>query len=157
MIKLTSLMQYSKPLTQLLVSLPTGSWNRTNALAATLPPLNIDTDTRSILARWTMDVIDTLVNALESKSKTILRPKSAMAANLFILNNLSEIEKRVRSDRIMQNVVGTIGAAEKERNTSKRTSRGSSGSSTSTLFSMPKAFEKAKRAGLDGFPFFRRS
>lgn len=99
-----------------------------------------------------MDVIDTLISFLESKSRTLLRPKSAMAANLFILNNLSEIEKNVRQNSMMQNVIGSIGAAEKERdNLGKRASRSSVGSQLPTsLFSMPKSFEKAKRAGLDG-------
>ena len=71
-----------------------------------------------------------------------------MAANLFMLNNLSEIEKRVRSDGILQNVIGSIGAAERERDTVGK--RGSRGSGSMTLFNMPKSFEKAKRAGLDG-------
>jgi hypothetical protein len=76
-----------------------------------------------------------------------------MAANLFLLNNLSEVEKRVRGDRMMANVVGSIGVAEREREGSKRGSRGSSGSGVGTggtVFAMPKSFEKAKRAGLDG-------
>ena len=134
------------------MSLPAGKWNMQDPLPpATIPPLNLDTDSRAILARWIMDVIDTLTSVLETKAKTLLRPKSAMAANLFILNNLSEIEKRVRSDRMMQNIIGSIGAAERERDAAKRTSRGSSGSNPSSgSFSMPKSFEKAKRAGLDG-------
>jgi len=76
-----------------------------------------------------------------------------MAANLFILNNLSEVEKRVRGERLLANVVGSIGVAEREREGSKRGSRGSSGSSAGiggNVFAMPKSFEKAKRAGLDG-------
>ena len=98
-----------------------------------------------------MDVVETLITVLESKAKTLLRPKSSLAASLFILNNLSEIEKRVRGDRMMQNVIGSIGAAEKERDASKRGSRGSTGSNPAvSVFSMPKSFEKAKRAGLDG-------
>lgn len=148
MTKLTSLMQYSKPLVQLLQSLPSGSWNRSSSLQTTLPPLNLDTDPRALIARWTMDVIEQLITILETKSRSLLRPKSPMAANLFMLNNLSEIEKRVRSDGILQNVVGSIGAAEKERDTVGK--RGSRGSGAMTLFSMPKSFEKAKRTGLDG-------
>jgi Exo70 exocyst complex subunit len=98
-----------------------------------------------------MDVIDALTSVLESKSKTLLRPKSSLAASLFILNNLSEVEKRVRADRMLQNVIGSIGAAEKERDQSKRGSRTSTGSNpAASAFSMPKSFEKAKRAGLDG-------
>jgi len=103
-----------------------------------------------------MDVIDTLTAFLDTKAKTLLRGRSPMAANLFLLNNLSEVEKRVRSDRMMANVVGSIGIAEREREQSKRASRGSSGSgagaagNSSTAFAMPKSFEKAKRAGLDG-------
>lgn len=153
MTRLTNLIQYSKPLTQLLVSLPSGTWNRQNSLpTSTLPPLShLDTDSRAILARWTMDVIDALISVLETKSKTLLRPKSSLAASLFILNNLSEVEKRVRADRMLQNVIGSIGAAEKERDLSKRGSRSSTGSNpASGAFSMPKSFEKAKRAGLDG-------
>lgn len=153
MTKLTILVQYSKPLTQLLMSLPSGSWNRADSYtsAATLPQLNFETDSRAILARWTMDVIDTLVSVLEAKAKTLLRPKSAMATNLFMLNNLSEIEKRVRSDRMISTIVGSISAAEKEKEAAKRSSRVSSGSSASLgSFSMPKSFDKAKRAGLDG-------
>ena len=74
-----------------------------------------------------------------------------MAANLFVLNNLSEIEKRIRKDGILQNVIGSIGSAEKGRDfVGKRGSRGSGGSNSMTLFSMPKSFDKAKRAGLDG-------
>lgn len=138
------------------MSLPSGSWNRSNSLPqSTLPPLNLDTDSRAILARWAMDVIETLITVLESKSKTLLKPKSSLAASLFILNNLSEVEKRVRSDRMMQNVIGSIGAAEKERDANKRGSRGSTGSNPAgSVFSMPKSFEKAKRAGLDGMPCF---
>jgi len=154
MTKLSSLMTYSKPLTQLLMSLPSGSWNRSSSLPNTaLPPLNLDTDSRAILARWTTDVIDTLLSTLDIKAKALLRGRSPMAANLFLLNNLSEVEKRVRGDRMMANVVGSIGVAEREREGSKRGSRGSSGSGVGTggtVFAMPKSFEKAKRAGLDG-------
>lgn len=153
--KLSSLMQFSKPLTQLLMSLPSGSWNRTNSgPTITLPALSVDTDSRAILARWTMDVIDALITLLETKSRSILRPKSPMAASLFVLNNLSDIEKRVRRDQLMQNVIGSISTAEKEKDASvKRSSRGSTGSNlSSSLFSMPKSFEKAKRTGLDGKP-----
>jgi len=152
MTKLTSLMQYSKPLTQLLQSLPSGSWNRSSSLpATTLPPLSLDTDPRAILARWTIDVIDQLTTLLETKSRSLLRPKSPMTAYLFILNNLSEIERRVRDDGILQNVIGSIGTAEKERDSvGRRGSRGSWGSNSMNLFSMPKSFDKAKRAGLDG-------
>jgi Exo70 exocyst complex subunit len=110
--------------------------------------LDSEPDIRGTLARWTIEVIDTLVNIIETKSRAILRPKSSMAANLFILNNLSEIEKRARNDRALSSVVGSVGAAEKEKG--RRTSRGSSGSSSTALFSMPKSFEKAKKAGLDG-------
>src|ERR1700721_1850557 len=60
MTRLSSLIQFSKPLTQLLMSLPSGSWNRSSSLpTSTLPPLNLDTDSRAILTRWTMDVIET--------------------------------------------------------------------------------------------------
>jgi hypothetical protein len=151
MTKLTSLMQYSKSLTQLLQSFPSGNWNRSSSLpATTLPPLNLDNDSRAIIARWTLDVIEQLITILETKSRSLLRPKSSMAANLFILNNLSEIEKRIRKDAILQNVIGSIGAAEKERGfVGKRGSRDSGGNFTN-LFSMPKSFDKAKRAGLDG-------
>src|SRR5579859_1829853 len=155
MTRLANLVQYSKPLTQLLVSLPSGTWNRQTPLpTTTLPALStLDPDARAILARWTMDVIDTLTSVLETKSKTLLRPKSSLAASLFILNNLSEVEKRVRADRMLQNIIGSIGAAEKERDLSKRGSRSSSGSNPAgSAFSMPKSFEKAKRAGLDGIP-----
>ena len=69
---------------------------------------------------------------------------------------------------MMANVVGSIGAAEREREQTKRVSRGSSGSGVgstggSSAFAMPKSFEKAKRAGLDGtapcspLPCFRYS
>ena len=155
MTKLSGLMVYSKPLTQLLMSLPSGSWNRSNSLpTSTLPPLNLDVDSRVVLARWTMDVVDTLVITLENKSKSLLRPKSNLTHSLFILNNLSEIEKRVRQDRMLANVIGSIGAAEKERDMqNKRSSnRSSSGSGTGQgTFSMPKNFEKVKRSGLDGY------
>src|SRR5271154_5174453 len=154
MTKLSSLMTYSKPLTQLLMSLPSGSWNRSSSLPNTaLPPLNLDTDSRAILARWTADVIDTLLSTLDIKAKTLLRGRSPMAANLFLLNNLSEVEKRVRGDRMMANVVGSIGVAEREREGSKGGGGGSGGSGVTpggTVFAMPKSFEKAKRAGLDG-------
>lgn len=148
MTKVTSLMAFSKPLVQLLMSIPTSS----SQSSTTLPPLNLDTDSHAILARWTMEVIDTLTNILEAKAKIFLRPRSAMAANLFILNNLSDIEKRVRKNSILQSVIGSIGTAEKEKDSFKRTSRGSSGGNLagSNLFSMPRSFEKAKRAGLDG-------
>jgi len=99
-----------------------------------------------------MDVIDQLASVLVTKSRSLLRPKSPMTANLFILNNLSEIEKRIRKDSMLQTVIGSIGATEKERDTvGKRGSRGSGeNNNTMNLFSMPKSFEKAKRAGLDG-------
>jgi Exo70 exocyst complex subunit len=98
-----------------------------------------------------MDVINTLITVLETKSKALLRPKSSLSASLFVLNNLSELEKRVRADRMMQNVIGSISVAERERDQSKRSSRSSSGSGPASVsFSMPKSFEKAKRAGLDG-------
>jgi Exo70 exocyst complex subunit len=146
-------MQFSKPLTQLLMSLPSGSWNRTNSGSTiTLPSLNLDADSQAILAKWTMDIIDTLIILLETKSRSILRPKSPMAANLFVLNNLSDIEKRVRRDQTMQNVIGSISTAEKEKEALvKRSSRGSTGSNLSaSLFNMPKSFEKARRGALDG-------
>lgn len=157
MTKLTNLIQYSKPLTQLLQSLPSGSWNRSSSLQTTLPPLDLDTDSRVILARWSIDVIEQLTTLLETKSRSLLRPKSPMAANLFMLNNLSEIEDRVRNDGMLQNVIGSIGAGEKGRDTvGKRGSRGSGGINGLNIFSMPKSFGKAKRAGLDGKTLLKR-
>ena len=142
------------------MSLPSGSWNRSSSSLAdptvSLPLLNLngDTDSRALLARWAMDVIDTLVGVLEIKAKTLLRPKSPLAASLFILNNVSEIEKRVKGDRILQNVIGSLTAAEREKDAAKRGSRGSIGSNSSiNIFAMPKSFEKTKRAGLDGMLF----
>jgi Exo70 exocyst complex subunit len=162
MTKLTNLMQFSKSLALLLASLPSGSWNRSSTSVSTsssLPPLNLDSDadSRAILGRWAMDLIDTLVGILEQKAKTQLRPRSSLAASLFILNNLSEIEKRVRADRVLQNVIGSLTSAEREKDVSRRISRGSSGSNSSlTAFAMPRSFEKAKRAGLDGMIRFWR-
>jgi len=160
MTKLSNLIQFSKPLTQLLTSLPSGSWNRSppaNPVPGTqLPPLNLDSsDSRAVLARWTMDVIETLVSVLETKARVLLRPKSGMAASLFVLNNLSEVEKRVRGDKMMMGIVAAVAAEERGREREgKRGSRVSSGSGVNQVgsFSMPKSFEKAKRAGLDGKP-----
>src|SRR5579862_9672510 len=149
MTRLSSLLRYSVPLTQLLLSLPSGSWNRASTTPGpVLPQITSDADSRTVLGRWTIDVIETLVSVLEQKSRTQLRPRSPMAAHLFILNNLSEIEKRVRTDRTMQSIVGGITSVEKEQ--SKRGSRSSSGSNHVQTFSMPKSFEKVKRGGLDG-------
>ena len=147
MTKLTNLMTYSKPLTQLLLSLPSSSWNQQPALG----PLPHEQDPRIVLGRWITDVIDTLTTLLDAKARALLRPRSSMASNLFLLNNLSEVEKRVRKSSLMTSVVGSISAAERERDgVGKRGSRGSSGSGGVAVFTMPKAFEKAKRAGLDG-------
>jgi len=147
MTKLTNLMTYSEPLTQLLLSLPSSSWNQ----QPTLGPLPHEQDPRIVLGRWTIDVIDTLTALLDAKARALLRPRSSMASNLFLLNNLSEVEKRVRKSSLMASVVGSISAAERERDVAgKRGSRGSSGSGATAVFTMPKGFEKAKRGGLDG-------
>jgi hypothetical protein len=149
MTKLTNLIQYSRSLTQLLISLPSSSWNLSTQ--PSLGPLPHEQDARTVLGRWMLDVIDTLTTILDQKSRALLRPR--IASNLFILNNLSEVEKRVRKSSLMASVLGSIAGAEKEREgAAKRGSRGSSGSSGGTVFSMPKSFEKAKRAGLDGIP-----
>jgi hypothetical protein len=149
MTKLTNLMTFSKPLTQLLLSLPSSSWNLSTQ--PSLGPLPHEQDSLIVLGRWTVNVIDTLTTLLDAKARTLLRPRSTMAANLFILNNLSEVEKRVRKDSLMASVVGSIASAEREQEgPGRRGSRGSSESGGGTVFSMPKAFEKAKRAGLDG-------
>lgn len=52
----------------------------------------------------------------------------------------------------MQGIIGSVTAAEKEREASKRGSRSSSGSTpvTAQTFVMPRSFEKVKRGGLDG-------
>jgi hypothetical protein len=102
-----------------------------------------------VLARWVIAVLDTLSSVLKSKSRTFLRPKSVLAENLFILNNLSEAEHLVRGDKRMQGIISCVTSLERE---NKRSSRGSQGSANpvAATFSMPKTFEKAKRAGLDG-------
>jgi len=116
--------------------------------------VTVDADTRTVLARWTINVLDTLVAVLDQKSKSLLRSKSAMAAHLFVLNNLSEIEKRVRNDRTMQSIIGSVTAVEREQN--KRGSRTSSGSNALQTFSMPRSFEKVKRSGLDGSSLWKK-
>ena len=83
MTKLTSLMQYSKPLTQLLQSLPSGSWNRSSSLQTTLPPLNLDTDPRALIARWTMDVIEQLTT-IPRNQITIPPPSKIFYGSKFV-------------------------------------------------------------------------
>jgi Exo70 exocyst complex subunit C-terminal len=135
MTKLGSLVTFRQPVTALLLSLPSSSWNR--AAGSDDPSL--------VLSRWTTDVLSTLVTTLDTKSRSLLRPRSAFASNLFLLNNLSEAEKRVRADRTLQTVIGVLSATEKE------TKRGSMIEVAGQAgFVMPKAFEKVKRAGLDG-------
>jgi hypothetical protein len=148
MTRLSNLLQHSSALSELLMSLPSGSWNRSTIPGTPGSAVTVDVDSRTILARWTIDVLDTLIVVLDQKSKAILRPKSAMASHLFILNNLSEVEKRVRNDRTMQTVIGSVTSTEKEQ--AKRGSRLSSGSNALQMFSMPRSFEKVKRSGLDG-------
>jgi exocyst complex component 7 len=98
MTRLQTMTAYTSPLTTIMVALGDGNWSPTST--STNPRnstkgFDVGADGRQLLAHYCSDTIDTLLQSLENKARTILKGKSLLG--VFIANNVAVIESMIRS------------------------------------------------------------
>ncbi|KAI9763140.1 MAG: exocyst complex component exo70 [Geoglossum simile] len=98
MTRLQTMTAYTSPLTTIMVALGDGNWSLTSS--STNPRnsakgFDVGADGRQLLAHYCSDTIDTLLQGLENKARTILKGKSLLG--VFIANNIAVVESMIRS------------------------------------------------------------
>lgn len=103
--RLRAMTTYPAPLGSIMSSVGDGNWTSTssNTSSASLPTLkSLDTrsDSGSLLAHYVADSIDALLTNLELRSKVL--HKSSKITGIFMLNNLSIIDRHIRTSSLTQ-------------------------------------------------------
>ncbi|KAI9799568.1 MAG: hypothetical protein M1825_004494 [Sarcosagium campestre] len=97
---LQNMADYPQPLAAVMISLGDGNWSNSKSFSGggnTTIPKNFDVgaDGRQLLAHYTIDTIDALLNALEAKGRSLLKNKSV--AGVFLANNVAVVDRMLRS------------------------------------------------------------
>ncbi|KAL8811396.1 MAG: hypothetical protein Q9223_001790 [Gallowayella weberi] len=102
MIRMQTLITYPQSLASIMASLGDGNWQSlasANSTSSTsLPSLasfDVGADSSQLLAHYIMDTIETLLTALDSKARALLKGK--FIAGVFIANNVALIDRLIRS------------------------------------------------------------
>lgn len=104
MARLQNMPDFVRPLSSVLVSLGDGNWSarsssdQSSASAARKPSFDVGADGQPLLAHYCLDTIDTLLQNLEAKARTLLKHKSVMGA--FLANNVAVVERAVRTSEL---------------------------------------------------------
>ncbi|KAF2098524.1 hypothetical protein NA57DRAFT_38966 [Rhizodiscina lignyota] len=102
MSRLQTMTAYLQPLSSLLTSLGKGGWatsptGSTTSLP-TLDSFDVGADGRQLFAAYAVDMLDSLVNALDNKGRALLKNKSVQG--VFLMNNVAIIERMIRNSEL---------------------------------------------------------
>lgn len=92
---LGALVLYSTSLSSILTSIGDGNWKRGNVQASN-PALDVGADGPTLIAHYMLDVIEALMNALDTRAKGFHRTKAAHG--VFIANAMSVVERSIRGN-----------------------------------------------------------
>jgi exocyst complex protein 7 len=110
MTRLQAMTNYLAPLLSLMTSLGPGGWsaNASNGSSASLPTLksfDVGADGNKLFVDYASDAIDTLLQNLESKARSLLKGKNLQG--VFIANNVAIIARMIRSSEL-QSLLGSL-------------------------------------------------
>ncbi|KAK3076669.1 hypothetical protein LTS18_012388 [Coniosporium uncinatum] len=103
MIKLQSLSAYLSPLASIMTSIGDGGWSTSSPAGSTtsLPSsksFDVGADGRKLFANYATDMLETLVHTLDTKSRAMMKSRSA--AGVFMGNNIAIIDRMIRSSEL---------------------------------------------------------
>ncbi|KAK5109646.1 hypothetical protein LTR62_006883 [Meristemomyces frigidus] len=114
MVRLQLMTSYLSPLSSIMRSLGDGNWKAMPSSAAnsttsipTLKSFDVGADGKQLFAHYASDVIETLLNALSSRSLTLLRGKSLQA--VFLANNVTIITRMIAASDLNDLVAPSVG------------------------------------------------
>ncbi|RDW90438.1 EXO70 family protein [Aspergillus mulundensis] len=100
---LIELTGYQKPLASILTSLGDGNWRSTSASMNT--PLDVNPDSDALFSHFVLDVIETLLIALESRSRNLHRTKAVQG--VFLSNVFCLVDRAIRSSPELAKLLGS--------------------------------------------------
>lgn len=117
MIRLQAMTSYSKPLASIMTSVGDGNWTTqpstgSSTSTITLKSIDVGADGRQLLANYVTDTIDILLSNLETKARVLLKGKSVLG--VFIANNVSVVDRMVRSSELYSLLSASSSAARLE-------------------------------------------
>ena len=95
--RLQEMTNYLEPLSSILASLGEGGWNSGTASNSSAT-LDVGPDSLKLFAQYASDTVDTLLQNLMAKSKSLLKSKSIQG--VFVANNIAIIMRIIRSSEL---------------------------------------------------------
>ncbi|KAI9894043.1 MAG: exocyst complex component exo70 [Vezdaea aestivalis] len=107
--RLQTMPLYLAPLTTVLVSLGDGNWSSASSARSASPAssthsgstakgFDVGADGTKLLAHYCLDTIETLLQNVESKSRTMLKGKGLLA--VFLANNVALVDRAIRTSEL---------------------------------------------------------
>lgn len=98
------------PLSSVLISLGDGGWSSPGASASsrsipTLGSFDVGADGKRLFEHYAVDMIEVLLNNLELRSKMLLKDRAVQC--VFMANNVSIIERMIRSSELQPLLIGS--------------------------------------------------
>ncbi|KAK5806100.1 hypothetical protein VI817_000358 [Penicillium citrinum] len=103
MSSLTTLTSYSGPLASILTSLGDGNW-RSKSSTAGAAPLDVGPDSGTLFSHFILDMIETLMKALEDRGKVIHRSKATLG--VFLSNVFCIVDRSIRQSPELARYLG---------------------------------------------------
>ncbi|EEH35775.1 exocyst complex protein exo70 [Paracoccidioides lutzii Pb01] len=103
MSSLSTLTAYSKPLASILTSLGDGNWKPSSKFKIT--PLDVSPDSFTLLSHFILDMIETLLSALEARARVFHRPKPILGA--FLANVMCVVDRSIRNSSELSHYLST--------------------------------------------------
>ncbi|KAJ5646016.1 hypothetical protein N7490_002388 [Penicillium lividum] len=100
---LATLTGYSGPLASILTSLGDGNWRSKSSTAGTAP-LDVGPDSGTLFSHFILDMIESLMTALEARGRTFHRSKAALG--VFLSNVFCIVDRSIRSSPELARYLG---------------------------------------------------
>ncbi|KAI1921613.1 exocyst complex component exo70 [Ophidiomyces ophidiicola] len=100
---LATLTAYSAPLASILTSLGDGNWKP--AGSNTNAPLDVNPDSSTILSHFILDMVETLLSALDLRARSLLRSKSTIG--VFLANCVCVVDRSIRNSSELSRYLST--------------------------------------------------
>jgi exocyst complex protein 7 len=109
MTRLQTLTSFLEPLSSILTSLGDGMWSKgpaspSGSFSPSMRSFDVGADGDKLFANYAGDMIETLLNALDSRARLLL--KSTSVQGVFMVNNIAIIDRMIRSSELQPLLVG---------------------------------------------------
>ncbi|KAH7128602.1 Cullin repeat-like-containing domain protein [Dendryphion nanum] len=104
MARLQTMTNYLSPLSSIMTSLGDGGWKNVGSAASsstslpTMKSFDVGADGKQLFAHYASDTIDTLLQNIEGKARTLLKGKNLQG--VFIANNVAIVDRMIRSSEL---------------------------------------------------------